>query len=79
VTAPEAGLTLQDETFFTRAQRVGELADRIIELGMKITWAATMRADQTFACRMRSGRDATGRVFVEMLLTRWIVPAERLS
>jgi anaerobic magnesium-protoporphyrin IX monomethyl ester cyclase len=39
-------VNFQDETFFTRAQRVRELADRIVESGMKITWAATMRADQ---------------------------------
>ena len=39
-------VNFQDETFFTRANRVRTLADRIIESGMKITWAATMRADQ---------------------------------
>ena len=37
-------VNFQDETFFTRANRVRTLADRIIESGMKITWAATMRA-----------------------------------
>jgi len=39
-------VNFQDETFFTRGDRVRVLADRIIESGMKITWAATMRADQ---------------------------------
>ena len=39
-------VNFQDETFFTRARRVQALADHIIESGMKITWAATMRADQ---------------------------------
>ncbi|HET9391145.1 MAG TPA: radical SAM protein [Steroidobacteraceae bacterium] len=39
-------VNFQDETFFTKARRVQELAERIIESGMKISWAATMRADQ---------------------------------
>ena len=39
-------VNFQDETFFTKADRVEALADRIVESGMKITWAATMRADQ---------------------------------
>jgi radical SAM superfamily enzyme YgiQ (UPF0313 family) len=39
-------VNFQDETFFTKAGRVEALADRIIASGMKITWAATMRADQ---------------------------------
>ena len=39
-------VNFQDETFFTKRDRVQELAERIIESGMKITWAATMRADQ---------------------------------
>jgi anaerobic magnesium-protoporphyrin IX monomethyl ester cyclase len=39
-------VNFQDETFFTRADRVRALADRIVESGMSITWAATMRADQ---------------------------------
>jgi radical SAM superfamily enzyme YgiQ (UPF0313 family) len=39
-------VNFQDETFFTKAGRVEALADRIVESGMKITWAATMRADQ---------------------------------
>jgi anaerobic magnesium-protoporphyrin IX monomethyl ester cyclase len=39
-------VNFQDETFFTRARRVQALADRLVESGMKITWAATMRADQ---------------------------------
>jgi anaerobic magnesium-protoporphyrin IX monomethyl ester cyclase len=39
-------VNFQDETFFTKAARVEALADRIVQCGMKITWAATMRADQ---------------------------------
>ncbi len=39
-------VNFQDETFFTRRDRVQALADRIVESGMKVTWAATMRADQ---------------------------------
>jgi anaerobic magnesium-protoporphyrin IX monomethyl ester cyclase len=39
-------VNFQDETFFTKADRVEAMADRIVASGMKITWAATMRADQ---------------------------------
>jgi radical SAM superfamily enzyme YgiQ (UPF0313 family) len=39
-------VNFQDETFFTRARRVQTLAEQIIQSGLKITWAATMRADQ---------------------------------
>ncbi len=39
-------VNFQDETFVTRPRRVQELADRMVESGMKISWAATMRADQ---------------------------------
>ncbi len=39
-------INFQDETFFTRARRVQTLADHIIDSGMKISWAGTMRADQ---------------------------------
>jgi anaerobic magnesium-protoporphyrin IX monomethyl ester cyclase len=39
-------VNFQDETFFTKANRVEAMADHIVESGMKITWAATMRADQ---------------------------------
>jgi anaerobic magnesium-protoporphyrin IX monomethyl ester cyclase len=39
-------VNFQDETFFTRRDRIRSLADQIIESGMKITWAGTMRADQ---------------------------------
>ena len=39
-------VNFQDETFFTRAHRVQAFAERVIESGLKITWAATMRADQ---------------------------------
>jgi radical SAM superfamily enzyme YgiQ (UPF0313 family) len=39
-------VNFQDETFFTRRDRIRSLADQIIASGMKITWAGTMRADQ---------------------------------
>ncbi len=39
-------VNFQDETFFTKADRVRALAERIVDSGMKFTWAATMRADQ---------------------------------
>jgi len=39
-------VNFQDETFFTKRDRVQALAGKIVESGMKITWAATMRADQ---------------------------------
>ncbi len=39
-------VNFQDETFFTKRGRVQALAEKIIESGMEITWAATMRADQ---------------------------------
>ena len=39
-------VNFQDETFFTRARRVQALAEQLIASGMKISWAATMRADQ---------------------------------
>jgi anaerobic magnesium-protoporphyrin IX monomethyl ester cyclase len=39
-------VNFQDETFFTRAHRVQAFADRLIDAGLRISWAATMRADQ---------------------------------
>jgi radical SAM superfamily enzyme YgiQ (UPF0313 family) len=39
-------INFQDETFFTRARRVQAFAERVVDSGLKITWAATMRADQ---------------------------------
>jgi len=39
-------VNFQDETFFTRARRIQAFAERVIDSGLKITWAATMRADQ---------------------------------
>ena len=39
-------LNFQDETFFTKRERIREMAQGIVESGMKFTWAATMRADQ---------------------------------
>jgi anaerobic magnesium-protoporphyrin IX monomethyl ester cyclase len=39
-------LNFQDETFFTKRERVRAMAQQIVAAGMKFTWAATMRADQ---------------------------------
>lgn len=39
-------VNFQDETFFTRRDRVEVLAEQLIEMGLKISWAGTMRADQ---------------------------------
>lgn len=39
-------VNFQDETFFTRQDRVEGMARRFIEARLPITWAATMRADQ---------------------------------
>jgi radical SAM superfamily enzyme YgiQ (UPF0313 family) len=39
-------VNFQDETFFTRRDRVEALATQLVESGVRITWAATMRADQ---------------------------------
>jgi len=39
-------VNFQDETFFTRRDRVEEMAQQIIEAKLEFTWAATMRADQ---------------------------------
>ena len=39
-------LNFQDETFFTKRERVRQMAQQIVDSGMRFTWAATMRADQ---------------------------------
>lgn len=39
-------VNFQDETFFTRRDRVNAFAEELIASGTEITWAATMRADQ---------------------------------
>ena len=39
-------VNFQDETFFTRRDRVRALAQRLADAPHRITWAATMRADQ---------------------------------
>jgi len=39
-------VNFQDETFFTRTDRVEAIADEFIRRKLPITWAATMRADQ---------------------------------
>lgn len=39
-------VNFQDETFFTYADRVARIAQEFLRRGVRITWAATMRADQ---------------------------------
>jgi anaerobic magnesium-protoporphyrin IX monomethyl ester cyclase len=39
-------LNFQDETFFTKRERVRQMAQQIVDSEMRFTWAATMRADQ---------------------------------
>jgi len=39
-------INFQDETFFTKRQRVTQIANEFINRGIKITWAGTLRADQ---------------------------------
>ena len=39
-------VNFQDETFFTRRDRIETLAEGIVRSGSRFTWAATMRADQ---------------------------------
>jgi radical SAM superfamily enzyme YgiQ (UPF0313 family) len=39
-------VNFQDETFFTNRERVATMAQRIVDSGIRFTWAATMRADQ---------------------------------
>jgi radical SAM superfamily enzyme YgiQ (UPF0313 family) len=39
-------VNFQDETFFTKADRIEAMARGIVDSGIRFTWAATMRADQ---------------------------------
>jgi len=39
-------VNFQDETFFTKADRIEAMAQAIVDSGIRFTWAATMRADQ---------------------------------
>jgi anaerobic magnesium-protoporphyrin IX monomethyl ester cyclase len=43
-------LAFQDETFFTHAPRTDAIADAFLRRGLRISWTATLRADQ--ACRL---------------------------
>ena len=43
-------LAFQDETFFTHVARVDALAEQFLTRGLRLTWTATLRADQ--ACRL---------------------------
>jgi anaerobic magnesium-protoporphyrin IX monomethyl ester cyclase len=39
-------INFQDETFFTYQKRINQIAQGLIDHGIKTTWAATLRADQ---------------------------------
>jgi radical SAM superfamily enzyme YgiQ (UPF0313 family) len=39
-------VNFQDETYFTYADRVAAIAEEILRRGLRVSWAATMRADQ---------------------------------
>lgn len=39
-------LAFQDETFFTSSRRVGEMCEGFLAKSLRLTWTATMRADQ---------------------------------
>jgi len=39
-------INFQDETFFTHGKRATAIAEQILGRGLRVTWAATMRADQ---------------------------------
>lgn len=43
-------VAFQDETFFTHTQRVDALAEQLLRRQLRLTWTATLRADQ--ACRL---------------------------
>lgn len=43
---PFDDLNFQDETFFTRSDRASAIAEVLLERRLRVTWAATMRADQ---------------------------------
>ncbi len=61
-------VAFQDETFFTSPRRVDELCDEFIARGLRVSWTATMRADQ--ACRLseaafeKAARSGLRRVMV---------------
>jgi radical SAM superfamily enzyme YgiQ (UPF0313 family) len=40
-------LSFQDETFFTKTARVDAIADEFLRRALPVTWAATLRADQS--------------------------------
>jgi radical SAM superfamily enzyme YgiQ (UPF0313 family) len=41
-------IAFQDETFFTRRERVEEISSAFLQRGLKASWTGTMRADQGF-------------------------------
>jgi radical SAM superfamily enzyme YgiQ (UPF0313 family) len=43
---PFTDINFQDETFFTHASRAAAVADELLRRGLRVSWAATMRADQ---------------------------------
>ncbi|MGA7732658.1 MAG: radical SAM protein [Chloroflexia bacterium] len=41
-------VTFQDDTFFTRRERVEDICNKFLSVGLKTAWTGTMRADQGF-------------------------------
>src|SRR5215212_170808 len=39
-------ISFQDETFFTRRERVEQISEAFLERGLQVAWTGTMRADQ---------------------------------
>jgi radical SAM superfamily enzyme YgiQ (UPF0313 family) len=64
-------IAFQDETFFTSAARVDELSEQFLQRGLRISWTATLRADQ--ACRLGEAIFAKA---VDAGLTRVMVGVE---
>lgn len=64
-------LNFQDETFFTYKRRVAEIAEEFIRRKLPISWAATMRADQS----VRLGED-TFKLCIESGMRRVLIGVE---
>jgi len=64
-------LNFQDETFFTYKRRIAEIAEAFLRRGPRFTWAATMRADQSWRLP-----EETFRACVESGLRRVLIGVE---
>jgi radical SAM superfamily enzyme YgiQ (UPF0313 family) len=56
---PFDDVAFQDETFFTRPDRVERICEQLRSRGLRVSWTATMRADQ--GCRMSESLFALAR------------------